>query len=216
MDGLRLNSFLNRDHNGLPFMLRRQYVHDIRTITIDLDDTLWEIMPVIVRAEKRLYEWYGENYPRIVEMFSRRDIMALRDEVVSENRAHLHDLTYLRCAVIAKLGKAAGYVNFPVDDAFAVFDDVRNDIELFTDVRPALTSLGQRYTLIAVTNGNANLDKIGISDLFDGFVSARTAGAAKPSREIFDAAVEAGGAAAGQTLHVGDDPHVDVIGAREA
>jgi len=67
-----------------------------------------------------------------------------------------------------------------------------------------------------VTNGNARLDRIGIDDLFDGFVSARSAGAAKPARRIFDAAVSAGGAEAHETLHVGDHPEVDVNGARAA
>ena len=46
--------------------------------------------------------------------------------------------------------------------SFAVFDRYRNDLELFPDVRPALEALSQRFTLIAVTNGNANLDTIGI------------------------------------------------------
>ena len=76
--------------------------------------------------------------------------------------------------------------------------------------------LKQRYVVIAVTNGNANLERIGISDLFDGVVSAASAGAAKPARPIFDAAVRAGGASAEQTLHVGDHPLDDVHGARDA
>jgi putative hydrolase of the HAD superfamily len=42
------------------------------------------------------------------------------------------------------------------------------------------------------------------------------AGAAKPARPIFDAAVRAGGASAGETLHVGDHPETDVHGARQA
>jgi putative hydrolase of the HAD superfamily len=67
-----------------------------------------------------------------------------------------------------------------------------------------------------VTNGNADLDRIGIADLFDAFVSARTAGAAKPDPRIFSAAVQAGGHPAGRTLHVGDHPEHDVVGAREA
>jgi putative hydrolase of the HAD superfamily len=76
--------------------------------------------------------------------------------------------------------------------------------------------MGRRYRLIAVTNGNARLDRIGIDDLFDAYVSARSAGAAKPARRIFDAAVSAGGAAAHETLHVGDHPEIDVNGARAA
>jgi 2-haloalkanoic acid dehalogenase type II len=191
-------------------------VHDIRTITLDLDDTLWAIGPVIARAEKRLYAWYAEHYPRIVEQFSMSQILEVRNTVVSENFDRIHDLTYLRRAVIARLGSEAGYAGFPVDEAFSVFDEVRNQPELFSDVRPAMLSLKTRYTLIAVTNGNANLEKIGITDLFDGFISARTVGAAKPARQIFDAAVDAGGASEAQTLHVGDHPQIDVQGARDA
>ena len=67
-----------------------------------------------------------------------------------------------------------------------------------------------------MTNGNAKLEMIGIDDLFDDIVTARTAGAAKPARKIFDVAVEVGGASAEQTLHVGDHPEADIDGARQA
>ncbi|MDH3373738.1 MAG: HAD family hydrolase, partial [Gammaproteobacteria bacterium] len=91
-----------------------------------------------------------------------------------------------------------------------------NDVEVFPEVRPTLTELGRRYRVIAVTNGNADVNSIGISDLFHEVISASSAGAAKPNRRIFDIAVAAGGAGADQTLHVGDHPEVDVAGAREA
>ena len=191
-------------------------MNDIRAITIDLDDTLWAIHPVIRRAEERLYAWMGEHYPGITELFSVEDIRALRNEVVAEFDAHAHDLTFLRRIVLTRLGEAAGYGDSHVDAAFEVFDEARNDVTLFPEVKPALRFLKQHYVVIAVTNGNANLDRIGISDLFDGIVSAATAGAAKPQRPIFDAAVEAGGARAEQTLHVGDHPLDDVHGARDA
>ena len=169
-------------------------MHEIRTITLDLDDTLWAIAPVIARAEQRLYEWFGERFPRIVEQFSMLEILALRNRVIEENLERAYDLTFLRRTVIARLGAEAGYDNIPIDEAFAVYDKIRNEPELFPDVRPVLESLKKRYTLVAVTDGNANLDKIGISDLFDEFVSAQTVGAAKPDRRIFDAAVSVGGA----------------------
>ena len=191
-------------------------MNDIRTITVDLDDTLWEIHPVIRRAEARLYEWIGEHYPRITEMFGPEDLQILRKDVLDEFRDHTHDLTFVRRTVLARLGEAAGYGSSHVDAAFEVFDDARNDVTLFPGVRTALRSLRERFKVIAVTNGNANLEKIGIRDLFDDIVSAAQAGAAKPERRIFDAAVKAGGAAAAQTVHVGDDPLRDVHGARDA
>jgi putative hydrolase of the HAD superfamily len=67
-----------------------------------------------------------------------------------------------------------------------------------------------------VTNGNANLESIGIDHLFSEVVTAVMAGAAKPARQVFDLAVQAGGFSAEQTLHVGDHPMYDVDGARSA
>lgn len=189
---------------------------DIRTITLDLDDTLWAIHPVIKRAEERLYGWIGNHYPRITELFEPEDIWELRSEVIAEYEDRSHDLTFLRRTVLARLGVAAGYGDSYVDDAFEVFDEARNDVTLFPEARPALVSLREQFVLIAVTNGNANLERIGIRGLFDGVVSAATAGAAKPARPIFDKAVEVGGASAAQTLHVGDHPLYDIHGARDA
>jgi putative hydrolase of the HAD superfamily len=191
-------------------------VNDIRTITLDLDDTLWEITPVIRRAETRLREWLAERYPRIVDMHQPEDIVELRAQVVAEFEEQSHDLTFIRRQVLARMGVAAGYGDDFVDEAFAVFDRERNTLELFPEVRPALESLASRYTLVAVTNGNARLERIGIDHLFHAVVSARSAGAAKPARPIFDAAVSVGGAAAHETLHVGDHPEFDVHGARAA
>jgi putative hydrolase of the HAD superfamily len=191
-------------------------VNGIRTITLDLDDTLWDVGPVIRRAESRLREWLAERYPRIVEIHQPEDIVELRARVVAEFQDRSHDLTFIRCEVLARMGVAAGYGDGFVDEAFAVFDRERNTIELFPEVRPALESLASRYTLVAVTNGNARLERIGIDHLFHDVVSARSAGAAKPARPIFDAAVSIGGAAAHETLHVGDHPEFDVEGARAA
>jgi putative hydrolase of the HAD superfamily len=191
-------------------------VNGIRTITLDLDDTLWEIHPVIHRAERRLYEWLGENYPALTAMFSQEDLRVLRRQVVEKHSDRVHDLTFLRHTVLTEAADAAGCRNFVVEEAFAVFDEVRNDVDMFPEARPALIALAERFTLIAVTNGNASLEKIGIDDLFHGHVNAAMAGAAKPARPIFDTAVEVGGASASETLHVGDHPLFDVHGAREA
>jgi putative hydrolase of the HAD superfamily len=191
-------------------------MRDIRTITLDLDDTLWAIRPVIERAEAGLYDWLREYHPRITESFSRADISKMREDVVVEVPEKSHDFTFLRRKVLARVGDAAGYGHTFVDSAMTVFNALRNDVELFPEVRPALNALRQNYCIIAVTNGNANLDMIGIRDLFHEVVSAASAGTAKPAREIFDVAVQVGGAQAEQTLHVGDHPEVDVVGANNA
>ena len=41
----------------------------VRAITLDLDDTIWPIAPVIVRAENALGAWLREHAPRTAELF---------------------------------------------------------------------------------------------------------------------------------------------------
>lgn len=190
-------------------------LEDIRAITIDLDDTLWAIGPVIARAERRLQEWLAANYPRVPQRLSPDDVVALRDEVIAGHEDLSHDLTFLRREVLRRMGQAAG-CSIDVDAAYEVFYEARNEVDLFPDVRPALEALTKRFTVVAVTNGNADLKKIGIDEFFDGIVSARSAGAAKPAQRIFAAAVTAGGGRACETLHVGDHPRLDVDAARAA
>lgn len=188
----------------------------IRTITLDLDDTLWPIHPVILRAEQALYAWLDEHYPRITARFSEHDLLQQRLNVVDEFPGKGHDFTFMRRKVLARVAEVAGYTADYVDDAMNVFMAHRNDVEMFPEVRTALELLGQRYTVVAVTNGNASLERIGIRELFDGVVSASSAGAAKPDPQIFDVAVEVGGAEPHETLHVGDHPECDVAGASNA
>ena len=191
-------------------------MHRIRAITLDLDDTLWAIGPVIMRAEGKLWSWLGEHFPRITETFSPEESYLLRQEVMQKDWDQSHDFRYLRKTVLEHMARTAGYSCDLVDDAFEVFDRARNDVELFSDVLPALEALNEHFSLIAVTNGNADLERIGIRHLFHDVVTAADVGAAKPARPIFLEAVNRAGVAAEETLHVGDHPEIDIAGAQEA
>lgn len=191
-------------------------MHRIRAITFDLDDTLWAIEPVIRQAEARLWDWLGEHFPAIPEAFSPEQAYALREEVVQQYWNQSHDFRFLRKKVLERMAESAGYSNDLVNDAFGVFDIARNDVELFPDVMPTLETLGQHFTLLAVTNGNADLQRIGIRHLFHDVVTAVDVGAAKPARPIFEEAVNRAGVGADETLHVGDHPQIDIAGAQAA
>jgi FMN hydrolase / 5-amino-6-(5-phospho-D-ribitylamino)uracil phosphatase len=83
-------------------------------------------------------------------------------------------------------------------------------------VPASLQRLGKRYRLFALSNGNADLGRCGIAHLFAGHITAISAGAAKPDGRIFARLAEAAGVAPEQILHIGDDPHADVVGATQA
>ena len=188
----------------------------IRAITLDLDDTLWEIEPVIRRAEAKLWQWLAENYPRISTEFSSTDVLNIRESVMQEFADYQHDFRFLRKKVLERLAAESGYAADLVEPAFEVFDHARNEVELFPDVLSNLEVLAEKFKILALTNGNASLQKIGIDHLFDDAITATDVGAAKPARQIFEVAIERSGYSAIEILHVGDHPETDVDGARDA
>ena len=191
-------------------------LHRIRAITLDLDNTLWAIDPVISRAEAILWEWLADNYPQIPAEFSPERLVEVRESVIEEHWERNHDFLFLRKKVLEKIAVKSGYSAELVEPAFEVFDRARNQVELYPDVMPALELLAGDFVLVAVTNGNANLEVIGIRHLFHDVVAAAEAGFAKPARPIFDKAIARSGCAPEEILHVGDHPETDVNGARGA
>lgn len=188
----------------------------IRAITFDLDDTLWAIDPVIERAEQRMHTWLTEHYPRLPERYSPADLRALRDGLMDARPDLAHDLSALRRESLALAAQHCGYGRDVADGAFAVMWQARNEVELFADVLPVLTELAGRLTLGGLTNGNADIVRVGLDGLLRFCITAREVGVAKPHPAIFDAACAAAGVPMQQVLHVGDDPQRDVHGARAA
>jgi len=191
-------------------------VHRIRAITLDLDDTLWEIAPVIRRAESELWQWLQINYPRIVEKWSADEIVRVRMDLADELPDKAHDFRFLRKTVLKRIAVNSGYSEDLVEPAFDVFDAARNRVELFPEVLAELSWLTGHFRLVAITNGNANLQTIGIAHYFDDIVTSVEVGIAKPARPIFDEAINRAGVEPHETLHVGDHPESDILGAHNA
>jgi FMN hydrolase / 5-amino-6-(5-phospho-D-ribitylamino)uracil phosphatase len=185
-------------------------------LSFDLDDTLWPVGPVIAAAERELLSWLRERHPEIVSGHDLGSLRALRDGVAQRFPERSHDLTFLRHRALKDLFGAAGHAESLADAALEVFFSARNRVEFYDDVRPALSRLRARYRLFAISNGNADLHRCGIGDLFAGHVTAIAAGAAKPDARIYAALLAMAGVEAAQVLHIGDDPLADVIGATRA
>jgi putative hydrolase of the HAD superfamily len=187
-----------------------------RVISLDLDDTLWPVGPVIAAAEAALFDWLEARYPKTVRGHSVESMRAMRARIAARFPERSHDLTFLRRRALAAQFAAVGYPEALCEEALEVFLAARNRVQFYADVRPALLRLRADYRLFAVSNGNADLHRCGIGDLFEGHITAIAAGAAKPDARIFAALEDMAGVRAEEVLHVGDDPLADVVGARQA
>jgi len=185
----------------------------IRAITLDLDDTLWPIAPVMERADLALQHWLEDHCPEVAVALPIAKMRLLRDRVFASHPELGHDFTAMRMICLRQALTPHGYGEREAEQAFEAFFAARNRVELYPEVGDALERLARRAPLVSLTNGNACLDRVGLSHLFRAQITARSHGSAKPHAGIFHAACALAGAAPGETLHAGDHPEQDVLGA---
>ena len=188
----------------------------VRAICFDLDNTLWEVEPVLLRAERILTDWLRDRYPRIPERFSSADMFAMREALLRDEPHQAHDFTYLRRETLARVAQAVGYDRDIAHEAFDTWHAARNQVTPYAEVLPALERLKPRFRLASLSNGNADLARIGLAHHFEISLSAGPLGCAKPDPRAYAAVAGALTLTPAEILFVGDEPHADVLGPQAA
>jgi putative hydrolase of the HAD superfamily len=187
-----------------------------KALLFDLDDTMWPIGPVIAQAEQSWHDWLALHAPRVAARFSIDELRQRRLALLEQQPELVADLMLLRRLGLQAAFEQAGEDSVHIDGAMAHFMAGRNTVTLYDDVAPVLELLKQHVELGVITNGNADLDVIGLSHHFRYTLSAARFGRAKPDPAIFLAACAAMGVAPHEAAYVGDDLRLDVQGAQRA
>ncbi len=185
-------------------------------ITFDLDDTLWDARPALLRAEELQHAWLMERAPRLAGAHDLESLRRWRMEIARRHPEVAHDFTRLRLVAMREQLAAVGHDVTLAEPAIELFVRERSRVTLYDDVLPALTDLARTHTLVALTNGNADLEVAGVSPYFAFCISPAEAGVQKPDPRMFEVALARAGVSAARAVHVGDQPLYDVEGARRA
>ena len=188
----------------------------VQAITLDLDDTLWPFAPIGARIDQVLYEWMLQHSPATAAMYPVAAMRELRERSFHDN-PHLHyDLSARRRLTLSEALEKSGADPALLEPAYEAFYAARNQVEFYPDAMDALARIAARVPVAALSNGNADLQRIGVSHHFTFQLGSREHGAAKPAASIFHAACERLGVAPAHVLHVGDHAEMDVVGAMQA
>ena len=188
----------------------------VRAVCFDLDNTFWDVMPVIERAEQAMYDFLALRYPRVTAAMTVEMLRKARQETAQAYPQMAHDFTFLRRQTLADHARDFGYAEGMADEAFEAFNQVRNEVVLYEDVLTGLDWLKPHFRLFTASNGNADLKRIGLAHYFERSLGARDVGALKPDPLLFHKVIEGTGLTPQQVVYVGDDPALDVVGARAA
>ncbi|MEM1144681.1 MAG: HAD family hydrolase [Pseudomonadota bacterium] len=189
----------------------------IKLISLDLDGTLWDTYGPIRRADHAQWAFLRSHYPDSAPFKGSEALVEIRDRTWSEHREHVHNMSRMRFLFLEQVLLAAGYDAHAADrgakDAFSVFLEERQKVELFDGVGETLALLRKNYRLAALTNGNSDVFKSSAGVQFEFALRAEEVGAKKPDPAMFNALLESADLHPEEVLHVGDHHTDDVEGA---
>jgi HAD superfamily hydrolase (TIGR01549 family) len=191
----------------------------IDVITFDLDNTLWDVDEVIRNAERVTRQWFDARIPELYATLKQEDFMAIRQRIVVDRPELAHNLSRIRETVfehaISSVGRNPDESRRLASEAFQLFLAERHKVSFYEDALEILERLARRHQLGALTNGNADIARLGLDRFFRFAFSAADVGAAKPAPEMFRAALLHTSVMEHQMIHVGDNPIDDIRGAAD-
>ena len=122
----------------------------IKAITFDLDDTFWDVKPVIINAEMKTRKFI-EDKVGTLEWGSWEDFKVIREKLILEDASYEFDVGKLRKKLL--LMKIKERVSDPEaanelsEKAFQLFFKERNRVDFFPNVLNEIKKLALIYDL---------------------------------------------------------------------
>ncbi|MGO2010471.1 MAG: HAD-IA family hydrolase [Pseudoalteromonas sp.] len=187
-------------------------------LSFDLDDTLYNNHPIIKAAVQAQMD-YLNTLPKW-QAQGKQYWQQCREQAVKQQPGLVDDVTLWRKATLrvglGKMGLTANEVEHHATVAYQAFADARSQITVSDEVLSLLTKLAKQYRLIAITNGNVEIDKFNLRGIFELVLQAGINGKAKPHTAMFEQASKQLNVAPQNILHIGDSLDTDVQGAHNA
>jgi putative hydrolase of the HAD superfamily len=198
----------------------------IKAVFFDLYHTLIHYHPP---REEALSQSLARRGINAAPAYLRRAIIAGDEYFYRENaRKSMSQRTKAETKAVWQEYEAIVLKNAGIEPAPELIEVILGDMQriafervLFSDVLPAFDALsGRGLALGLVSNVDKDiqplLEKLGLMSYLKVVLTSRDVGATKPEPRIFTEAVRQAGVGARDSLYVGDQYEIDVLGARRA
>lgn len=210
------NASIKVDCNSMIFFRSLSKIH---ALSFDLDDTLYDNHPCMISAEKGLLAFIHSQFPKCKNtdaLFWR----TCKKQVLGNTPEFASDMGKFREASLtlglSKCGYSDTELKSAVKTSFDYFYFLRSDFKVDKTICSLLEKLADKVPLVAITNGNVNLQQIGIQQYFQFCLHANLEQPMKPNIRMFNLASEKLAIKPANILHVGDNLEKDVMGAKNA
>lgn len=198
----------------------KKYKH----LFFDLDRTLWDFDSSSEMAFNEIFQTYSLNEKGVASVKAFQQAYTIHNELLwaqyREGKIEKEELRSLRFLLTLN--------DFGIVDT-ELADKIGNDyldisprkVSLFPNTIHVLEYLKPNYKIHLITNGFSEVQFIklkasGLDRFFEEVITSEEAGVKKPDPAIFVYSLEKTGATPTESLMIGDDPLVDILGAKNA
>lgn len=191
-------------------------LNPIKALTFDLDDTLYDNSPFMAKAETVLMDVLKQH--ESLQNIQLVDFNRVKRNVLIDEPDIYHDVLIWRVAAIRRFLMLNGITDNGTleqitDQAMDEFVIWRNKITVPIETLNTLNTLAQKFPLAVITNGNADIAKIGLEQYFQFSLRGGADGLSKPYHDMFTLASHRLNMPLNHILHIGDNLYADVQGA---
>ena len=190
---------------------------NIYAISFDVDQTLIDTDQVIMRSMESVRDELMRCVPgEWARSLTVEQMWSIRDREEKGYTGDVRDYDEIRRNAFLKMLEYVGYSGPDLSKRLneSYLKHRYNDIQPYEDVVPALDTLGTRYKLGLLSNGNNYPEYFGLAGRFDFAVFAQDVRIEKPDPRIFRIAAERASYELSQIMHVGDSLETDVAAAQ--
>jgi REG-2-like HAD superfamily hydrolase len=194
----------------------------LRAVFLDIGETL--ITTTVSRFE--VYARAARSRGREIDEGAMKKLMGRAHHTLPRtiDGAHRYTDPWFRAFIARVFGDELGFRGAPLEEITQeLFDhfETANSFRVFSGAEALFDALREQGLVVGViSNWTARLPQLlaslGWEDRFEPILCSAVEGIEKPEPEIFRRALARAGVEAGEALHVGDDPELDVAGARGA
>ncbi|BAC24417.1 yigB [Wigglesworthia glossinidia endosymbiont of Glossina brevipalpis] len=190
-------------------------IKPFKAITFDLDDTLYDNKPVIDLAEKNLVKFLIQSHPNL-KNFNHKYYKFCKSKLLLNNPCIYYDINFWRKLSI-KLSLRIFKINsietnIIAKKAMKIANFWRNKVFISENTHRILNKLSKKFPLIAITNGDLDINKCNLNKYFLKIFRSGKDGYPKPFSDMYDLSAKKLKLSPHHILHVGDSLETDVFG----
>jgi len=188
----------------------------IKVISCDLDDALYDNQPVLAHAEQICINYLETEFQKQSCSFDPDEFRAIRKKLLASDDIQLENMNVFRRKALTEFCQPLANRETIVDLALQRFLHARSLATIEPDIKTMLETLSSKFILVSITNGNCDPNRLSIGSFFDRNYSPLDGFRAKPHPQMLQQVLRDYAIQPKQLLHIGDALDKDGVAAEAA